>query len=67
MRLSSLLHLMQGAAGLGGECVVNSEHGIGALKRQEILRYKTETEMAMMIAIKRALDPLNLMNPGKVV
>ncbi|MEY4370223.1 MAG: FAD/FMN-containing dehydrogenase, partial [Pseudomonadota bacterium] len=46
---------------------ISAEHGIGALKRQEILRYKTETEMAMMIAIKRALDPLNLMNPGKVV
>ena len=45
---------------------ISAEHGIGALKRQEILRYKTETEMAMMIAIKRALDPLNLMNPGKV-
>lgn len=46
---------------------ISAEHGLGALKRDEILRYKSETEMAMMLAIKRALDPLNLMNPGKVV
>ncbi len=46
---------------------ISAEHGLGALKRDEILRYKSGTEMAMMLAIKRALDPLNLMNPGKVV
>ena len=46
---------------------ISAEHGLGALKRDEIRRYKSETEMNMMVAIKRALDPLNLMNPGKVV
>ncbi len=46
---------------------ISAEHGLGALKRDDIRRYKSETEMAMMEAIKRALDPLNLMNPGKVV
>jgi len=46
---------------------ISAEHGLGALKRDEILRYKSGTEMAMMLSIKRALDPLNLMNPGKVV
>ncbi|MFM7485085.1 MAG: FAD-binding oxidoreductase [Burkholderiaceae bacterium] len=46
---------------------ISAEHGLGALKREEILRYKSGTEMAMMMAIKRALDPLNLMNPGKVL
>jgi D-lactate dehydrogenase (cytochrome) len=46
---------------------ISAEHGLGALKREEILRYKSGTEMAMMAAIKRALDPLNLMNPGKVL
>lgn len=46
---------------------ISAEHGLGALKREEIRRYKSGTEMAMMEAIKRALDPLNLMNPGKVV
>lgn len=46
---------------------ISAEHGLGALKRADILRYKSGTEMAMMLAIKRALDPFNLMNPGKVV
>ena len=46
---------------------ISAEHGLGALKREEIRRYKSGTELNMMVAIKRALDPLNLMNPGKVV
>ena len=46
---------------------ISAEHGLGALKRDEIKRYKSETELAMMAAIKLALDPLNLMNPGKVI
>ena len=46
---------------------ISAEHGIGAMKREEILRYKSPVEMALMRSIKRALDPLNLMNPGKVV
>jgi D-lactate dehydrogenase (cytochrome) len=46
---------------------ISAEHGLGALKRDDIRRYKSGTEMDMMIAIKRALDPLNLMNPGKVI
>jgi FAD/FMN-containing dehydrogenase len=46
---------------------ISAEHGLGALKRDEIVRYKTEVEMNLMRTIKRALDPSNLMNPGKVV
>ncbi len=46
---------------------ISAEHGLGALKRDDIRRYKSGTEMDMMMAIKRALDPLNLMNPGKVL
>jgi len=46
---------------------ISAEHGLGALKRDEVLRYKSEVEMNLMRTIKRALDPLNLMNPGKVV
>jgi len=46
---------------------ISAEHGIGQLKREEILRYKSPLEMEMMRAIKRALDPLGLMNPGKVL
>ncbi|MBS1138629.1 MAG: linked oxidase, C-terminal:FAD linked oxidase, N-terminal [Proteobacteria bacterium] len=46
---------------------ISAEHGIGQLKREEILRYKSPVEMALMRSIKQALDPRGLMNPGKVV
>lgn len=46
---------------------ISAEHGLGQLKRSEILRYKSEIEMDLMRTIKRALDPQGLMNPGKVV
>ncbi|WP_044531388.1 FAD-linked oxidase C-terminal domain-containing protein, partial [Herbaspirillum sp. B65] len=41
--------------------------GLGALKREEILRYKSPVELRLMRAIKAALDPQQLMNPGKVL
>ena len=50
---------------LGGS--ISAEHGIGQLKREEILRYKSPLEMQMMRTIKQAFDPRGLMNPGKVV
>ena len=46
---------------------ISAEHGLGAMKRDEIRRYKSPVEMRLMESIKAALDPLNLMNPGKVV
>lgn len=46
---------------------ISAEHGIGALKRDEIRLYKSEIELRLMQAIKQALDPAGLMNPGKVV
>ncbi len=46
---------------------ISAEHGLGQLKREEILLYKSDTEMAMMRSIKAALDPLGIMNPGKVI
>ncbi|MES3023486.1 MAG: FAD-binding oxidoreductase [Pseudomonadota bacterium] len=46
---------------------ISAEHGIGALKRDELVRYKTEVELNMMRAIKAALDPLGIMNPGKIL
>ena len=52
-------------AQLGGS--ISAEHGLGQLKREEILRYKSEVEMDMMRAVKKALDPMGLMNPGKVL
>ena len=46
---------------------ISAEHGLGQLKREEILRYKSAVEMDMMRAVKRALDPQGLMNPGKIL
>ncbi len=53
------------ATGLGGS--FSAEHGIGRLKRVDMTRYKSDVEMDLMRALKRALDPNNIMNPGKVV
>ncbi len=46
---------------------ISAEHGIGALKREELARYKSPLELNLMRAIKQALDPHNLMNPGKIL
>jgi FAD/FMN-containing dehydrogenase len=46
---------------------ISAEHGIGALKREELKRYKPDVELDMMRAIKAALDPLGIMNPGKIL
>jgi FAD/FMN-containing dehydrogenase len=50
---------------LGGS--ISAEHGLGALKREEITRYKGALELELMRSIKRTLDPHGLMNPGKVL
>ena len=46
---------------------ISAEHGIGALKRGELVRYKSDVELKLMRAIKSALDPLGIMNPGKIL
>ncbi len=46
---------------------ISAEHGIGQLKREELLRYKSPVEIALMRTLKQAIDPQGLMNPGKVV
>ncbi|WP_420474151.1 FAD-binding oxidoreductase [Noviherbaspirillum sp. ST9] len=46
---------------------ISAEHGLGALKRNEIRLYKSEVELNMMRALKQALDPLGIMNPGKLI
>ncbi len=65
-RQSEINHLVyDNAHRYGGS--ISAEHGLGSLKRDEVKRYKSEIEMNMMRAIKHALDPSNLMNPGKVI
>jgi FAD/FMN-containing dehydrogenase len=51
-------------AAFGGS--VSAEHGIGLHKKPYLHASRTPAEMAAMRAIKRALDPLDLLNPGKV-
>jgi FAD/FMN-containing dehydrogenase len=46
---------------------ISAEHGVGVMKREEILRYKSAAEVETMRALKRLLDPNNILNPGKVV
>lgn len=46
---------------------ISAEHGIGLLKVDEMKHYKDPVELDLMRKLKRALDPANLMNPGKVV
>jgi FAD/FMN-containing dehydrogenase len=46
---------------------ISAEHGIGQLKREELARRGSSVGLGMMRAIKRALDPSGLMNPGRVV
>ena len=50
---------------LGGS--ISAEHGLGQLKRDEVLQYKSMTEMNLMRSVKAALDPQGLMNPGKLL
>jgi FAD/FMN-containing dehydrogenase len=46
---------------------ISAEHGIGRLNLETNLRTKSEVEIDLMRKVKRALDPENLMNPGRVV
>lgn len=53
------------AVGLGGS--ISAEHGIGIMKRNELSNYKDIVVLDMMRKIKAMLDPLNILNPGKVI
>lgn len=50
---------------LGGS--ISAEHGIGRLKVDDLARYGDPAKLAAMRAIKTALDPLGIMNPGAVL
>ena len=53
------------AVEMGGS--ISAEHGVGRMKIEEIKRFKSAVEIELMARIKAALDPENLMNPGKVI
>ena len=50
---------------LGGS--ISAEHGIGVLKRKELPDVKDKVAIALMRQVKAMLDPLGIMNPGKVL
>jgi FAD/FMN-containing dehydrogenase len=46
---------------------ISAEHGIGSLKREKLEEHKSPVALGLMRAIKQALDPHNMMNPGRVL
>ena len=52
-------------ADFGGS--ISAEHGIGALKRDELALRKPAVALSLMRAVKRALDPHDRLNPGRVL
>ena len=46
---------------------IAAEHGIGTIKKHWLPRVRNEAELALMRAIKAHLDPLGIMNPGKLL
>ena len=52
-------------SGFGGS--ISAEHGVGSLKVDTLPVYKSAVAIGLMRVIKRALDPQNIMNPGRVV
>lgn len=63
MRVNRIVHDL--VVSFGGS--ISAEHGIGRLRREELRHYKSPVELAMMATLKRAFDPHNIMNPGKVI
>lgn len=50
---------------LGGS--FSAEHGVGRLKRHYLPKYRGSSEIELMRTLKKALDPKNILNPGKVI
>ena len=45
----------------------SAEHGVGVLKADKLAQYKSPVALGLMRAIKQALDPQGLMNPGCIL
>ena len=45
----------------------SAEHGIGQLKRKELVAFKSPVALSLMRSIKQVFDPKNIMNPGKML
>lgn len=52
-------------AELGGS--FSAEHGVGRLKKDYLAQYRSGPELDLMKRLKKALDPQNILNPGKVI
>jgi FAD/FMN-containing dehydrogenase len=46
---------------------ISAEHGVGLIKRDELVLYKDPVALDLMRTLKSALDPQNILNPGKVL
>lgn len=46
---------------------ISAEHGVGVERKQDLLTVKDATSLALMRTLKKAIDPKNLMNPGKML
>ncbi len=46
---------------------ISAEHGIGALKREALVQHKSPVALQLMRAVKQALDPQGIMNPGRLL
>ncbi len=57
--VDGLVHKLNGS--------ISAEHGIGVAKRDDLKQYKSSIELGLMWQIKQALDPQNLLNPGKML
>ena len=55
----------KGLAEIGGS--FSAEHGIGLEKRAALVDHGSSVKLDMMRAVKAALDPQNIMNPGKII
>jgi FAD/FMN-containing dehydrogenase len=54
-----IVHAMNGS--------ISAEHGVGLIKRDELVLYKDPVALDLMRTLKKTLDPQNILNPGKVL